>query len=31
MPRESEKRTRTARIDPEISWAGWEIVDFGPA
>jgi hypothetical protein len=31
MPRESEKRTRTARIDPDLVWAGWKIVDFDPA
>jgi type I restriction enzyme R subunit len=28
MSYESEKRTRTERIDPELTWAGWRIVDF---
>src|SRR5215468_8693839 len=30
MSEESERRTRRERIDPEISWAGWQIVDFNP-
>ena len=30
MSYESEKRTRTERIDPELTWAGWQIVDFDP-
>ena len=30
MSEESERRTRRERIDPELAWAGWKIVDFDP-
>ena len=30
MSEESERRTRRERIDPELTWAGWKIVDFDP-
>ena len=30
MSEESERRTRKGRIDPELTWAGWQIVDFDP-
>ena len=30
MSEESERRTRRDRIDPELTWAGWQIVDFDP-
>ena len=31
MSLESERQTRKSRIDPEITWAGWKIVDFDPS
>jgi type I restriction enzyme, R subunit len=30
MSEERERRTRRERIDPELTWAGWKIVDFDP-
>ncbi len=30
MSDESEQRTRRERIDPELKWAGWEIVKYDP-
>jgi len=30
MAKEFERQTRTDRIDPELKWAGWKIVDFNP-
>jgi type I restriction enzyme, R subunit len=30
MSEESERKTRRDRIDPELTWAGWQIVDFDP-
>jgi type I restriction enzyme, R subunit len=30
MSEESERRTRRDRIDPELTWAGWQIADFDP-
>jgi type I restriction enzyme, R subunit len=30
MSEESERKTRRERIDPELTWAGWQIVDFDP-
>ena len=28
MSYESERRTRTERIDPELTWAGWKVVAY---
>jgi type I restriction enzyme R subunit len=30
MADESERKTRTNRIDPELRWAGWQVVRFDP-
>ena len=30
MEQEFERQTRKDRIDPELVWAGWKIVDFNP-
>ena len=30
MDKEFERQTRKDRIDPELKWAGWKIVDFNP-
>jgi type I restriction enzyme R subunit len=30
MSDESERRTRTERIDPELTWAGWKVVAYDP-
>jgi type I restriction enzyme R subunit len=30
MPHESERKTRTDRVDPELHWAGWKVVCFNP-
>jgi type I restriction enzyme, R subunit len=30
MSEESERKTRRERIDPELTWAGWQIVDYDP-
>ncbi len=30
MSDESERKTRTNRIDPELRWAGWKVVRFDP-
>jgi type I restriction enzyme, R subunit len=30
MAEELERQTRKDRIDPELKWAGWKIVDFNP-
>jgi len=30
MSYESERKTRTNRVDPELRWAGWKVVRFDP-
>jgi hypothetical protein len=30
MDKQFERQTRKDRLDPELKWAGWKIVDFSP-